>query len=67
MGCGPEGRVGLALQDKHRTADNEAFFRLERGDVIRVSETEERGDGFALGDRSRVEVMARAGRPLPET
>jgi predicted nicotinamide N-methyase len=66
MGCGPEGRVGLALQEKHRTPENEAFFRLQRGDVIRVSETEERGDGFALGDRSKVDVVARAGRPLPE-
>jgi SAM-dependent methyltransferase len=66
MGCGPEGRVGLALQEKHRTSENEAFFRLQRGDVIRVSETEERGDGFALGDRSKVEVVARAGRPVPE-
>ncbi|HZA15025.1 MAG TPA: small ribosomal subunit Rsm22 family protein [Myxococcaceae bacterium] len=65
MGCGPEGRVGLALQDKHRTASNEEFFRLQRGDVIRVDETEERGDGFALGERSKVEVLARAGRDLP--
>jgi ribosomal protein RSM22 (predicted rRNA methylase) len=65
MGCGPEGRVGLALQEKHRTADNEEFFRLQRGDVIRVDETEERGDGFALAERSKVEVLARAGRGLP--
>ena len=67
MGCGPEGRVGLALQEKHRTAVNEEFFRLRRGDVIRVDETEERGDGFALSDRSKVEVVARAGRDLPAT
>ena len=66
MGCGPEGRVGLALQEKHRTPENETFFRLERGDLIRISETEERGDGFALGNRSKVDVVARAGRPLPE-
>ena len=65
MGCGPEGRVGLALQEKHRTPANEEFFRLRRGDVIRLDETEERGDGFALGDRSKVEVLARAGRDLP--
>lgn len=64
MGCGPEGRVGLALQEKHRTDDNEGFFRLQRGDVIRVDETEERGDGFALNQRSKVEVLARAGRDL---
>lgn len=66
MGCGPEGRVGLALQEKHRTPENEAFFRLQRGDIVRLDETEEKGDGFALTERSKVEVVARAGKPLPE-
>jgi len=66
MGCGTEGRVGLALQEKHRTDDNGVFFHLHRGDVVRVSETEEKGDGFALTDKSRVERIAPAGKPLPE-
>lgn len=66
VGCGPEGRVGLALQEKHRTDANAAFFHLQRGDVIRISETEEKGDGFAMNERSQVEVIAPAGRPLPE-
>lgn len=65
MGCGPEGRMGLALQEKHRTPRNAAFFRLQRGDVIRLSETEPKGDGLALDERSEVEVVAPAGRPLP--
>lgn len=65
MGCGPEGRVGLALQDKHRTPENRAFFELERGTVIRVEGTEERGDGFALTEHSKVELLALPGRPLP--
>jgi hypothetical protein len=66
MGCGAEGRVGLALQEKHRTPENEAFFRLRRGDVVRIDETEERGDGFALTASSKVAVVAPAGRGLPE-
>lgn len=61
MGCGPEGRVGLALQEKHRAPQNEAFFSLQRGDVIRIGETLEKGDGFALGEGSEVELVARAG------
>ncbi|MCI0571808.1 MAG: small ribosomal subunit Rsm22 family protein [Myxococcaceae bacterium] len=65
MGCGPEGRVGLALQEKHRTQANEAFFHLHRGDVVRVTETEERGDGLALNERSEVRVVAAAGRGVP--
>ena len=65
MGCGPEGRVGLALQEKHRTSDNRLFFELERGTVIRIEGTEDRGDGFALTEHSKVEVLASPGRPFP--
>jgi len=65
IGCGPEGRVGLALQQKHRTEANAAFFELRRGDVVRVTEPEPRGDGLALSDRSEVSVLARAGEPSP--
>jgi SAM-dependent methyltransferase len=64
MGCGPEGRMGLALQEKHRTETNGAFFRLHRGDVVAVDETEPRGDGVALTERSTVRVVAPAGRPV---
>ncbi|MGO9066020.1 MAG: small ribosomal subunit Rsm22 family protein [Myxococcaceae bacterium] len=65
MGCGPEGRLGLALQEKHRTAANGPFFQLKRGDVVRLTETEPRGDGLALSERSVVQVVAEAGRPTP--
>ncbi len=65
MGCGPQGRMGLALQQKHRTAANAAFFQLVRGDVVRVTETESRGDGLALTERSEVQLVAGAGQPVP--
>jgi SAM-dependent methyltransferase len=65
MGCGPEGRVGLALQEKHRTAANEAFFSLRRGDVVAVEGTEPRGDGLALAEESSVRKVASAGQPVP--
>jgi SAM-dependent methyltransferase len=64
MGCGPDGRLGLALQEKHRTPENAAFFRLERGDVVTVTEVEPRGDGLSLTERSHVQVVSPAGRPL---
>jgi SAM-dependent methyltransferase len=66
MGCGPEGRMGLALQEKHRTDANAPFYRLNRGDIIRITETEPRGDGLALDDRSEVKVVSPAGKPPPE-
>jgi ribosomal protein RSM22 (predicted rRNA methylase) len=66
IGCGPEGRVGLAMQDKHRTEGTAPFFYLRRGDVLRLSETQPKGDGFALDDKSEVKVIAGAGRPVPE-
>jgi SAM-dependent methyltransferase len=64
MGCGPEGRLGLALQMKHRTLANAAFFELERGDVVSLTEAEPRGDGLALTERSEVRVVSPAGRPV---
>lgn len=65
IGCGPEGRVGLSLQEKHITGANVDFSRLRRGDVIAVEGTEEKGDGLALEPQSRVTIVARAGQRLP--
>jgi SAM-dependent methyltransferase len=64
MGCGPEGRMGLSLQEKHVTGDNRRFEGLLRGDVVEVTGGEPRGDGLALGEGSTVKVVAPAGRPL---
>lgn len=65
MGCGPEGRFGLALQEKHRTAGNEVFFSIRRGDVVAVEGTEPRGDGLALVEGSSVRKVASAGQAFP--
>jgi hypothetical protein len=66
MGCGPEGRKGLALQEKDVTPRNRAFEGLLRGDVVEVSGIEPRGDGLRLSPESDVRVIAAAGRPVPE-
>jgi len=65
MACGPEGRMGLALQEKHLGDGNRRFERLLRGDVVEITEVEARGDGLRLGARSEVRVLAEAGRPVP--
>lgn len=67
IGCGPEGRVGLALQEKHRSSGNAAFWDLRRGDVIALTHTEKRGDGLALDEHTEVKVLARASAPLGAT
>jgi len=64
MGCGPTGRVGLAMQDKHQNEKNRLFAKATRGDVIRIAQTEPRGDGLSLTDQSTVEILANAGRPV---
>ena len=56
--------MGLALQEKHRTAANQVFFSLHRGDVVAIEGTEPRGDGLALTAESTVQVVAPAGQPL---
>lgn len=65
MGCGPEGRMGLSLQEKHVRDGNRRFEKLLRGDVVRATEGEPRGDGIALGEGSSVEIVAAAGRAVP--
>ena len=65
IGCGPEGRMGLAMQEKHRTEKNERFFKLHRGDIISVTKTEVKGDGLGLDDTSEVKVVAYAGQGVP--
>jgi ribosomal protein RSM22 (predicted rRNA methylase) len=62
MGCGAAGRTGLALQTKHENENNRTFMNLQRGDVIRVSTPEEKGDGLALDDTSTVERIAWPGQ-----
>jgi SAM-dependent methyltransferase len=62
MACGPEGRMGLSLQERHVGEANRRFESLLRGDVVRISGAEPRGDGLALGEGSAVEVVAPAGR-----
>jgi len=64
MGCGPAGRKGLALQEKHVGDANRRFERLRRGDVVALEGVEQRGDGLALGAASRVTVLAEAGQPV---
>jgi hypothetical protein len=64
MGCGPEGRLGIALQEKHVTPLNADFEGLLRGDVVELTEVEPRGDGLRLGRESAVEVVAPAGSRL---
>lgn len=66
MACGPEGRTGIAMQTKHETKQNRAFMYLKRGDVLRLDETEPRGDGLSLSDKTTVKIVAPAGKPLPE-
>ncbi|HVO18197.1 MAG TPA: small ribosomal subunit Rsm22 family protein [Anaeromyxobacter sp.] len=65
MGCGPEGRMGISLQEKHVAEANRRFGSLLRGDVVRVTGGAPRGDGLALDAASSVEVVAAAGQPLP--
>jgi ribosomal protein RSM22 (predicted rRNA methylase) len=64
MACGPDGRMGLSLQEKHVAEPNRAFEHLLRGDVVELTGAEPRGDGLRLDERSRVVVLARAGEPV---
>ena len=64
MGCGPEGRMGLSLQEKHVNDRNRRFGDLLRGDVVELTEVEPRGDGLRLSEASEVNVVAGAGEAV---
>ena len=61
MGCGLEGRMGLALQDKHVGEGNRIFGELARGEVVRLLGGAPKGDGIGLGEGSAVVRLQRAG------
>jgi len=65
MGCGPEGRMGLSLQEKHVSPENARFESLARGDVVLVEGAEPSGDGLKLAPGSAVKLLARAGERVP--
>lgn len=55
FGCGPAGRHALVRLDRDRTAENQAFDEVERGQVIAVDGAREAGDGLRIGTATRVE------------
>jgi len=66
VGCGPEGRIGISIQEKDITEENRLFLRLQRGDVIKITGAEERESGIALTEKSGISIVTHSGRPLPE-
>jgi hypothetical protein len=54
FGCGPAGRYPLVRLDRHRSASNAAFDRLERGQLASVAGTTVAGDGLRLGPETVV-------------
>jgi ribosomal protein RSM22 (predicted rRNA methylase) len=59
FGCGPAGRHALVRLRRHRTESNAAFDQLERGDLVRLSETTAASDSLRIGPTTTV----KRGRP----
>jgi SAM-dependent methyltransferase len=66
MGCGPEGRIPLALADSAHTPENDAFTTATRGDVLELDGAEPamEGSGLRVTASTRVSLVARASEPL---
>ena len=54
FGCGESGRHAFVLQTRDVSAANEAFLRLSRGDLCRLTGTQQTGDGRRLNAESHV-------------
>jgi len=59
IGCGPAGRLSLALRPSETTPETQPFLNLQRGDLIRVTGAYPREGGLDLVPGSRVEVLLR--------
>jgi SAM-dependent methyltransferase len=57
FGCGPSGRDALVRLNRHRTAANLAFDRLARGDLARIAQAAQAGDGRRIGAETIVENL----------
>ena len=53
--CGADGRMPLVRLDRDARPHNAAFDELRRGDRVRLSDTQRRGDGLRLGPDSGME------------
>ncbi len=60
LGCGPAGRLSLALKLTQVSPSNRVFLHLRRGDLIRVRETRPRPGGLDLTRESVVEIAPRS-------
>ena len=64
--CSDAGRVAVGRLDKHASAENAPFDELCRGDLVRLTSLEQRGDGLRLQPGvSRVERVVPGVEPLP--
>jgi hypothetical protein len=61
--CNDSGRVPLVRLDRDRSAANAALDDAGRGDLLRVSGAEARGDGLRVGRTTPVERPGRATAP----
>ena len=53
MACGPDGRVGLAMQEKHESESNRLFFKIARAVTSFGSPTPKNGVTAERSPRSR--------------
>ena len=63
IGCGTGGRHGLTMLKRYKGKALKTFKRLERGDIARLTELEEKGDGLHLKGESEVTKVIAVGEP----
>lgn len=59
FGCGVSGRHPYVLQSRDVVPGNEAFVRLSRGELCRLTNIRPTGDGLRLDAQSQVEALAK--------
>jgi len=57
IGCGPAGRVGIALHPDAVSQTNRVFLSLQRGDIIELKNAKKIEKGFSLSADSQVNIL----------
>jgi hypothetical protein len=65
VGCGPEGRLTMAVADEVRTEGAKTFVTSRRGDVLVLEDARDsEGGGVRIEEATTVKRVRRAGEPI---
>ncbi len=57
IGCGPAGRLGLALKTEQATEQQKTFLTLRRGDIVRITNAQKTEHGIRITSETKIKLL----------